>query len=79
MRKLLEFASEGISSSLALALVIADLLSSPVWAEEAQHGDHEEEHAKEHHEFHKNVVGVFVGITGEDRRDRAFTLGLEYE
>jgi len=49
--------------------------------------------AEEHHEpvndghghgFHKNVIGGFVGITGEDNRsgggrERALTLGLEYE
>ena len=49
--------------------------------------------AEEHHEpagerhehgFHKNGIGGFVGFTGEDKRggngrERAFTLGLEYE
>jgi hypothetical protein len=49
--------------------------------------------AEEHHEsaneghghgFHKNVIGGFVGFTGEDNRsgggrERALTIGLEYE
>ena len=39
----------------------------------------EEEHDENHHAYHKNTVGVFAGITGEDRRERGFTLAIEYE
>jgi hypothetical protein len=31
------------------------------------------------HDYHRNTIAGFIGITGEDRRERAFTLGLEYE
>ncbi|MDX2460738.1 MAG: hypothetical protein QNM00_11710 [Gammaproteobacteria bacterium] len=37
-----------------------------------------EEHSPDH-EFHPNVIAVFGGVTSEDRRDRAFTFGVEYE
>jgi hypothetical protein len=35
-----------------------------------------EEHA---HEFHANTLYGFIGITGEDRRERAGTVAIEYE
>lgn len=41
--------------------------------EETGRSDH---HAVAHHD---QSVGVFVGVTGEDRRERAGTLGVEYE
>ena len=48
------------------------LLASPVvQAEEEHHGSH--------HTYHKNTIGFFAGITGEDRRERAPTLAFEYE
>ena len=31
------------------------------------------------HSFHPNVIGLFLGSTGEDRRDSDFTFGIEYE
>ena len=55
----------------ALILVSTLLPTHNVFAEEAHHDAQ--------HTFHKNTVGVFVGITGEDRRERAITLALEYE
>jgi hypothetical protein len=39
----------------------------------AQHHDDTE------HEFHRNYLAVFVGITSEDRRESATTFGIEYE
>lgn len=33
----------------------------------------------EHHSFHANFLGVFAGVTDEDRRERAATFGIEYE
>lgn len=36
------------------------------------------EHEQEHH-FHRNTLFGFIGITGEDRRERAGTLAIEYE
>jgi hypothetical protein len=32
-----------------------------------------------HEGFHRNFLAVFAGITDEDRRERAATLGIEYE
>ena len=31
------------------------------------------------HVHHPNVLGLFLGVTGEDRRDADFTVGIEYE
>jgi len=31
------------------------------------------------HNFHPNLLGIFLGGTGENRRDAKFTLGIEYE
>ena len=59
-----------IRSIRPVALMLMGALAfSPLAYAEEEHG--------EHHGFHKNLIGVFVGMTGEDRRDRGFTLGLE--
>ena len=59
---------------MASALIFL-LASSVASAEhEGEHAGHGGEHA-----FHSNVVAAFVGVTSEDRREEAFTLGLEYE
>lgn len=55
----------------ALILMSIFLMTQHALAEEAQHDSQ--------HTFHKNIVGVFVGITDEDRRERALTLAFEYE
>jgi hypothetical protein len=55
----------------ALTLVGALFASPAIQAEEAQHDSHES--------YHKNTIGFFAGITGEDRRERAPTLAIEYE
>ncbi len=31
------------------------------------------------HEYHRNLVAVYVGVTSEDRRDNGLALGIEYE
>jgi len=31
------------------------------------------------HDFHPNLVGIFLGGTGENRRHAAFSFGIEYE
>ena len=36
------------------------------------------EHEQEHH-FHRNSLFGFFGVSGEDRRERAGTLAIEYE
>lgn len=56
----------------AALILVGALLASPAIRAEETH--HETPHA-----YHKNTIGVFAGITGEDRRDRAPTLAIEYE
>lgn len=46
---------------------------APTWADESAHSGHGE---GEH--FHRNMIAGFIGITGEDRRERALTMGLDY-
>ncbi len=49
----------------SVSLLATAFMLSPVFAEDAHHS--------------KNYAGFFVGGTGETRRDRAITLGVEYE
>lgn len=49
------------------------LLSAGAMAEESSDAEH-----GEGHRGHKNTVAGFLGITGEDRRDRAATVGIAY-
>ena len=56
----------------AALILVGALLASPAVRPE-------EEHHETHHAYHKNTIGVFAGITGEDRRERAPTLAIEYE
>ena len=60
--------------SLPAALLVIAGWAGPCFAEDAHGGAHAEEHG-----FHSNVLGVFVGLTSEERRENAFTFGLEYE
>jgi hypothetical protein len=53
-----------------LALVVG---SASARAEESAHGEH-----GEGRHFHRNVIAGFAGITSEDRREHALTLGLDY-
>ena len=57
----------GITRLLAVS-VITTCLSSPAVGEEAGHADHEEA---------RNVIGPFIGITGEGRRENGLALGIE--
>ena len=53
-------------------LVLFMSISAIALAEESSHSEHGEA------EHHKNRVAGFVGITDEDRRERALTLGADY-
>lgn len=55
------------------AILAVLLIPASAAAEEGQ-----DEHGSEQ-SFHANVLGVFLGGTGENRRDADFTLGIEYE
>jgi hypothetical protein len=52
---------------LLLAAFAVFLIATPASAQ--HHGEHEP---------HRNYVALFTGLTHEERRDNAFTLGLEY-
>ncbi len=46
----------------------------------AQTDEHEPSSDQEAtHEFHRNIVAGFVGVTHEGRRDNGFALGIAYE
>lgn len=55
-------------------LILACFLIPPLAQAENVHNEHGAEHG-----FHRNVVGVFLGGTGENRRDADFTFGIGYE
>ena len=60
----------------AIGLLFSSLLVSPACGEQGEH-----EPVSGHgirHDYHKNVISGFVGITGETRRENGLTLGLEY-
>lgn len=61
-----------LSRAMAVATLFAVLIGRVASAQEGDDG-----HG--HNEPHRNFIAGFVGITGEERRDRALTLGLEYE
>ena len=66
--------------ALFAALMVGLTISATSQAEE-HHGSATESHE---HGYHKNTIGGFIGFTGEDNRggegrERALTLGLEYE
>ncbi len=48
-------------------------------SEDLQHDENGHNGSGEHHDFHRNVIGVFGGVTVEERRSGSFTLGIEYE
>jgi len=62
----------GSHRKAALAMLLFLVASIGQAAEESSHSEHGDA------EYHKNRVAGFIGITGEDRRDRALTLGVDY-
>ncbi len=67
-----------IAKPLLFALLLP--LQSIATAEETEsHGaGHGSEEAAHEHDFHKNLVAAFVGVTTEERREKALTYGIEY-
>lgn len=61
-------------SRLRLISLCAALLGTGPLVAESAH----DESLGETHSFHPNVIGVFAGVTSEERRESSFTLGLEY-
>jgi hypothetical protein len=60
---------------MLVAVVIGTTISATGLADE-HHGKGTGSHG---HEFHKNTIAGFIGVTGEERRERAVTLGIDYE
>lgn len=61
----------------AVCFMIAILLEPPVFADTDEHepaAGHEAEH-----DYHRNLLSVFVGHTGVTRREHGNTLGIGYE
>jgi len=60
---------------LALLLIVVGAPSA--FAQTSEHespSDHEATH-----DFHPNLLALFVGVTSEERNDSGLTLGIEYE
>jgi hypothetical protein len=66
--------------NLPLLCTGALLCSVPLWVNASETGEHATAHETEHHAgYHKNVIGLFTGITHENRGSNEFAVGLEYE
>lgn len=61
----------------AVCFMIAILLGLPVFADTDEHEPAAGHEAK--HDYHRNLLSVFVGHTGVTRRDHGNTLGIGYE
>ena len=57
--------------------MIAMLLVPPAFADTNEHEAAVGHEAK--HDFHRNLLSVFIGHTGETRREHGNTLGIGYE
>jgi len=56
--------------------------TSPVYSQDVDHESSEHESASGHessHEFHKNVVSFFAGVSHAGRRDNGGALGIGYD
>ncbi len=71
-----------LKQSTVICLVVLSLCSgAPVVYADSDDNGSEHESASGHeaeHDFHRNWAAIFVGITGENRRDKGFALGIEY-
>ncbi len=61
----------------AVCFVIAMLSGPPVFGEEDEHESATSHEAN--HDYHRNLLSVFVGHTGVTRREHGNTLGIGYE
>jgi len=65
-----------------ICLVVLSLCSgAPVVYADSDDNRSEHESASGHeaeHDFHRNWAAIFVGMTGENRRDNGIALGIEY-
>ena len=58
---------------ILLIAVQAGLIGDAFASEGAEH------HSEQRHEYHRNTLSGFFGITGEDHRERAGTIAIEHE
>jgi len=66
---------------VALSLILVAIGTRPVLAqtsEQESHSNHETDHEAKH-DFHPNLLAFFIGGTSEERREKSFALGIEYE
>ncbi len=61
---------------ISLTILLA-MCTSLVLAQADEHEANSDHEAT--HEFHRNIVAGFVGVTHEGRRDNGFALGIAYE
>jgi hypothetical protein len=72
-----------VSIARSLLFVLPVALQSMATA--GEHGSHDggdgsgELESAHEHDYHRNVVGVFLGVTSEERRETSPTFGIEYE
>lgn len=69
--------NKAIPTATSVCFLIALLAAPVVFSDEHEHHSATDHEAS--HDYHRNVVSVLVGITGETRRDYGTTLGLGYE
>jgi hypothetical protein len=65
------------SRLIPVLFALGALLAAP--AAVASDDGHDDGSEGGHGSYHPNYLAVFVGVTDEDRRERASTLGIEYE
>ena len=76
-QSLLVFANARVPLATLLLIGLSTIGAPLAFAEESEHiaaSGHETEH-----DFHPNLLAVFVGVTNEDRREKGLALGIEYE
>ena len=63
-------------TKLKLLLAVLSAMCAPAFAQ-TEHGSSSDREAA--HDFHRNFVAAFVGVTHEGRRDNGAALGIAYE
>ena len=71
-----------LKQSVVISLVVLSLcLGAPVVFADSDDKQTKHESAPGHeaeHDFHRNWAAIFVGMTGENRRDKGTAIGIEY-
>ena len=64
-------------SAVLVAAGLAVISTPAVYAAEGEHESSSEHEST--HDFHRNILALFVGVTHEERRENGAALGIEYE